>query len=181
MVIQLDTRSILVRIDKFLKIKESSVGDPDIYSGAKLKKLHMDNDVWCWSISPSKYVQEVVRNCQKYLKENLSDEYELIANAPKLFPLGYEPCMYVYPLLLHDEESYFQTIIDVMRWMVDLVKIEISVEVSHLSSFLTMPRQGHLVNALHIMSYLKINHKSRLVLDPSYPGIYMFEFKSNDN
>ena len=44
-----------------------------------------------------------------------------------------------------------------------------------------MPRQGHLVNALHIMSYLKIKHNSRLVLDPSYPGIDMSEFKSNKN
>ena len=65
--------------------------------------------------------------------------------------------------------------------MVELGIIDISVEVSQISSFLAMPRQGHLVNALHIISYLKINHKSRLVLDPSYPGIDMSEFKSNEN
>ena len=59
--------------------------------------------------------------------------------------------------------------------------IDIAVEISQLSSFLDIPRQGHLVNTLHSMSYLKIKHNSRLVLDPSYPGIYMSEFKSNDN
>ena len=130
-----------------------SIGDPYIYLCAKLKKLHMYNDVWCWSISPSKYVQEAVRNCQNYLKENLSDEYELISNAPNPFPLGYEPFMDVSPLFSPDEASYFQTIIGVMRWMVELGRIDIAVEVSQLSSFLSMPRQGHLVNALHIMSY----------------------------
>ena len=31
------------------------------------------------------------------------------------------------------------------------------------------------------MSYLKIKHNSRLVLDPTYPGIDMSEFKSNEN
>ena len=31
------------------------------------------------------------------------------------------------------------------------------------------------------MYYLKIKHNSRLVLDPSYPGIDMPEFKSNEN
>ena len=87
---------------------------------AKLKKVYMDNDVWCWSIIPSKYVQETVRNCRNYLKENLSDEYELIANAPNPFPLGYETCMDVSPLLSPDETSYFQNIIGVMRWMVEL-------------------------------------------------------------
>ena len=114
-----------------------------------------------------------MRNCQKYLKENLSDEYELIANAPNPFPLGYEPCMYVFPLLSTDEASYFQTIIGVMGWMVELERIYIDVEVSQLSSFLAMTRQGNLVNALQIMSYLKIKHNYRLVLDPSYPGIDM--------
>ena len=59
--------------------------------GDKLKKVQIDNNLWCWSIIPYKYVQEAVRNCKKYLKENLSDEYELIANVPNPFLLGYEP------------------------------------------------------------------------------------------
>ena len=73
MVIHHYARPILDRIEKFMKLKESSVGDPDIYLGAKLKKVHMDNDVWCWSIIPSNYFQKAVRNCQNYLKENLYD------------------------------------------------------------------------------------------------------------
>ena len=68
-----------------------------------------------------------------------------------------------------------------MRWMVELGRIYIAVEVSQISSFLSIPRQGHLVNALHIMSYLKIKHNPRLVLDPRYTGIYMSEFNSNEN
>ena len=122
-----------------------------------------------------------MRNCQKYLKENLSNEYEFIANAPNPFPLGYEPCMGVSPLFSPDEASYFHSIIGVMRWMVDLGRIYISFKVLQLSSFLDMPRQLHLVNTLHIMSYLNINHNSRLVLDPSYPGIDISGFNSNES
>ena len=81
--------------------------------------------------------------------------------------------MDVSPLFFPDEASYFQTIIGVMSWMVELGRLDIAVEVLQLSYFLSMPRQEHLVNALHIMSYLKIKHNSRLVLDPSYPGIDM--------
>ena len=98
-----------------MKLKQSSVGDPYIYLGAMLKKVQMDGDVLCWSIIPSKYVQEAVCICQNYLKENLSDDYELIDNVPNPFLLGYEPCMDVYPLLSPDEASYFRTIICVMR------------------------------------------------------------------
>ena len=98
-----------------MKLKEISVGDPYIYLDDKLKKVQMDNHVWCWSINPSKYVQEAVRNFKKYLKENLSDDYELITNALNPFPLGYETCMNFSTLLSLVEASYFQTIIGVMR------------------------------------------------------------------
>ena len=84
-------------------------------------------------------------------------------------------------MLLPDESCSFQTIFGVMRCMVELGRIDTDVEVSQVYSFLAMSRQGHLVNALHIMSYLKIKHNSRLVLDTSYPGIDMSEFNSNEN
>ena len=63
--------------------------------------------------------------------------------------------------------------------MVELGRVEIAVEISQLSSFLAMPRRGHMVSALHVMSYLKIKHNSRLVLDPTYPDITHSEFKSD--
>ena len=85
-----------------MKLKEISFGVPYIYLGDNLKKVQIDNNIWCWYISPSKYVQEYVRNCQKYFKDNFYDDYELITNEPNPFPLGYEPCMDVSPLLLPD-------------------------------------------------------------------------------
>ena len=65
MVIQPDARTILDRIEKFMKLKESSAGDPDIYLGAKVKKVQMNNDVWCWSITPlsmSRRLCEIVKS-----------------------------------------------------------------------------------------------------------------------
>ena len=47
----------LMKIDKYFKLKPSSIGDPDIYLGAKLKYTRAENGVWCWTLSPSKYVQ----------------------------------------------------------------------------------------------------------------------------
>ena len=183
MVIHEDARPVLDRIDKFMKLKASSIGDPDIYLGAKLRTVCLENDVLAWSVSPSKYVQEAVRNCQSYCKENFPKDsnFHLIKHAPNPFPLGYEPSMDVSRLLTPDEASYFQTIIGVMRWMVELGRIDITTEVSQLSSHLAMPREGHLMNALHIMSHLRWKHNSRLVLDPSYPDIDMSVFKSNED
>ena len=39
MVIHEDDRPVLDRIDKFMKLKASSIGDPDVYLGAKLQQV----------------------------------------------------------------------------------------------------------------------------------------------
>ena len=47
MVVNHDIRPDLDRIDQLMKLKEGSVGYPDIYLVAKLKKVRISNDVWC--------------------------------------------------------------------------------------------------------------------------------------
>ncbi len=49
-------------------LKPSSVGDPDIYLGAKLKQTQLPNGVMTWGLSPSKYVVQAVKNIANYLK-----------------------------------------------------------------------------------------------------------------
>ena len=120
LVIHHDARPIIDRIDKFMKLKEASVGDPGIYLGTKLKKVQTSNNVGCQSLIPSKYFHEAARNCQKHLKENYPADYELTTNAHSPFPLGYEHEMDVFPELPPDQAFYFQTIIGLMRWMVEL-------------------------------------------------------------
>ena len=63
-----------------------------------------------------------------------------------------------------------------MRWMVELGRIDIAVEVSNFSSFLAMPQKGHLHAACHIMSYLKHKHNSLCVMDPSSLNIKYSHF-----
>ena len=58
-----------------------------------------------------------------------------------------------------------------MRWVIKKGRINVYTKVSLSSSHSAMPRQGHLEAVLHIMSYLKLRHNSRLIFDPSYPDI----------
>ena len=43
LVLHHDSMSVLTKIDRFMKLKPDSVGDPDIYLGAKLKLMQLDN------------------------------------------------------------------------------------------------------------------------------------------
>ncbi len=49
-----DPMSVMGEINKSLHLKPSSVGNPDIYLGAKLKETRLPNGVMAWGLSPSK-------------------------------------------------------------------------------------------------------------------------------
>ena len=84
---------------------------------------------------------------------------------------GYRPETDMIDPLDPDRASYYQTMIGVMRWMVEMGRIDIATECSLLSSHLAYPREGQFECALHMMGYLKWKHKSRLFFDPIYPDI----------
>jgi hypothetical protein len=76
--------------------------------------------------------------------------------------------------------SFFQHLIGVMCWMVELGRVDIATEVSMLSSYLALPREGHLEAALHVMGYLRLKHNTRLIFDPTYPDIVASDFPHHD-
>ena len=60
----------LHELDHFFKIKSGSIGDPNMYLGAKPRKVVLENGVEAWATSASKYVQEAVSNSEAYLHEH---------------------------------------------------------------------------------------------------------------
>ena len=46
--------------------------------------------------------------------------------------------------LTPEEASYYQSLIGILRWMVELGRVDICCEVSMMSTQLAMPREGHM-------------------------------------
>ncbi len=88
------------------------------------------------------------------MTEKLAGKYSIPARVDNLFPVDYDPTTDLSDLLDPDCSSFYQHLIGVMRWMVELGCIDFATEVSMLSSYLACPREGHLENALHVMRYL---------------------------
>ena len=65
-----DTLSALNQLAYYFKMKDGSIGDPDIYLGGKLRKVAFPNSVEAWGISLSKYIQEAVKNVEGYFVKN---------------------------------------------------------------------------------------------------------------
>jgi hypothetical protein len=82
---------------------------------------------------------------------------------------GYRPELDFSPELEGSQVNYFQGLIGVLRWIVELGRIDLIVPVSLLSRFMASPREGHLQQCYHIFAYLKQFNRSRLVFDDGEP------------
>jgi hypothetical protein len=94
--------------------------------------------------------------------------------------MDYCPEMNISDPLNPECSSFYQHLIGVMRWMVELGRIDIATKISLLSSHLAYPRVGHLEVALHVMCYLKQKHNTQLVFDSTYRTIAMDSFPQYD-
>jgi hypothetical protein len=168
---------VLDKLDKYFTLKLSSVDNPSMYLGTKLKLTQMSNGVYAWGMSPTKYIKEAVSNCEKHLKTNYDGWYALPTQAANPFVMGYEPEIDETPALDLDQASYFQFIIGVMQLMCKIGRINIATEVLLLSLHLAYPQEGHLDAALHVMGYLWLKYK---IFDPTYPVIDDSTFQHHD-
>lgn len=165
-------------IGKYFYIKEGSVGPPDIYLGNKVSKVTLENGVDAWSFSSSQYVQSAVTNVENYLK---SQNKSLPSKCKSPFSREYRPEIDVTPELNPQEASYYQSLIGILRWIVELGRVDITVEVSMMASCMAMPRRGHLEQLYHMFSYLRGKHNtSEMVFDPSEPEIDSSSFETQD-
>ena len=174
-----DGVSALKEIDKYFPMKPGSIADPDIYLGAKTRQVTMPNGAHAWSLSPSEHVQDAVRNVEVYLAQEY-DGRKLDKKVSAPFVRDYRPELDTSDVLGQEEASYYQSLIGMLRWMVELGRVDIITEVSLLSSQMAMPRIGHLEAVFRTFAYLKIQHNSTMIFDPSYPDIDMRDFKDCD-
>jgi hypothetical protein len=59
------------------------------------------------------------------------------------------------------------SLIGILRWAVELGRLDIYIDVTLLSSFMAQPHIGHMEQVLHIFSYLKCHLQSNMVFDPN--------------
>lgn len=176
LVIGENAKDQIMQIDKYFPMKPSSIGPPTIYLGAKVGKTVLNNGVTSYYFSMAQYIKEAIRNVELYLKEkNLA----LLKNTTIPISVNYSPEIDQSPELDDQNAAYYQSLIGILRWIVEMGRIDIITEVSMLSSFVALPREGHLAQVLHIFAYLKSHYNARLMLDPSYPEINDADFEKN--
>ena len=106
------------------------------------------------------------------LEQELIDQ-KLKFNRTANFPLmsGYRMEADISPECNKKDSRIYIYLVNTLRWIIELGYIDIAREISMMTPYSAMPRQGHLEQVIHMFPFPKIHHNSRLVLDPYYPDI----------
>ena len=71
------------------------------------------------------------------------------------------------------DASYYHSLIGILCWIVELGRIDITCEISMMSSHLALPHEGHLEEMLHVFEYLKKHMNLKIVFDPTTTEVDM--------
>ena len=69
------------------------------------------------------------------------------------------------PELDLEDTTLFQELIGILRWAVEIGRVDILTELLMLSTYQALPREGHLEQIYHIFAFLKKNPKLTLYFD----------------
>ena len=161
-------REVLKKIGQRFLIKDDKIEEPKIYLGADIEKFQLKNGKTAWSIHSKTYVKNAVETVQRLLAE---DGRQLKTGKREYkgpLPHGYKPELDTSDECSADHVSRFQQLIGILRWAVELGRVDIHIEVALMSQYQMNPRVGHLEALYMIFHYLWKNPMMRLVMDPTY-------------
>ena len=154
-------------------LEDHKIEKLEMYLGAQLGQMNVDG-VQCWTMSAEKYVDASVKNVEEALaKKGL----RLPTKCWTPLPTDYHPELETTPELKADGVQYYQELIGVLRWAVELGRVDMLLETSLMSTHMAMPRSGHLEM---LFGYLKQNPKRKIAFDPAHPKIKERMFKKYD-
>ena len=153
-------------MNKHFLLKVESIREPCRYLGASITKHLLDGDShYTWAIGSREYLIESLRIVKQKIEPlNL----KLKSKVTSALPSGYKPELDASDYLDDDNAVLYMQLIGILRWLVELGRIDICAEVSMMSSYNCMPRVTHLYAVLNIFSYLQANLDWKIVMDSAY-------------
>jgi hypothetical protein len=160
----------LERIQANYELNPSSIGPPTRYLGADVRRVTRPGDPSgkeYWSFSAATYVKNAVRNVKLLLQ---AEGRNLKSTAKTPFPSStYRPETDTSDECNDELSSRYSQLIGVLRWSVELGRIDIYTETALLSQHLALPRVGHLEAVYHVFAYLSKHEKLSIIFDPTDP------------
>jgi hypothetical protein len=164
LIISHDPQSRVINILQSKGYKCKDLGPPERYLGAQVGRFNLKHGkatvAECWYLSAEQYIRVAVDSLEDRLGSKL--EYAKVQ-----LPLekDYRPETDNSPELDDQQTNYYQSLVGVLQWIVELGRIDIAYKVGSMARHAAVPWEGHIRNIIHIFRFLKAHMRSRLVLD----------------
>ena len=150
---------------------------PDRYLGANIDKVQLSDGSEAWSMSSYEYLSNAIKDLEEQLEKDGSSPLKTYGkrSGERPFPVDYRPEIDITPELGDELTTRYLQLIGILRWSIELGRIDIITEVSVLSQHQCNPREGHLDAVYRIFWFLKCSLKKgqqgRIVFDHVSPEV----------
>jgi hypothetical protein len=155
-----DPEATMKGIQGTFKLKDDKIEKPTMYLGAQISQKVIGG-VKCWTMSSEKYIKAAIANVKAKLDKS---GQRLPTRCTTPLQSGYRPEVDATAELKIDGIRYYQELIGILRWSIELGRIDIATEVSMLSTHLAMPRGGHVQQHITYLRILRRNQRGHWCL-----------------
>jgi hypothetical protein len=193
LVVSFNPQQTMDQLSQTFRFKGGSIKTPDSFLGAQLS-INTNAGRNYWVISAEKYILAACDTIKSKMEErhkltpyNTDDpssdftfpDYKR-RRATTPFNSSYRPELDTTRELDDEEKTFYQEMIGILRWTVELGRCDILLEISLLSSHLSLPRLGHIQVACHIFNYLLAHPNRSIHMDHRLPSIDASRFHQAD-
>ena len=157
---------VMEKLMKEYKLKNDEFGEPKRYLGANVGLYELDDNKKYWSMSAHDYLQQACKTVRELTEK---EGRRWISKRKNVMIEAYRPECDVSNLLGDELSTRYMQLIGILRWGVELGRIDIITEVTMLSSYNCSPREGHLEALYQIFEYVHSHLRSTVVFDSSRP------------
>ena len=168
-----DVTKVIQGIQTVFKFKDDKIVCPEVYLGAQLDTMTVDG-FDRWTMSSQKYVKAAIDNVEEVLGRT---DQRLPTKCGTPLKSGYQPELDTSQELKQNDLQRYQELIGMLRWAVELGRVDILLETALVSTHLALPRRGYLEQLYHIFGYLKAHPKRNLFFDAQHPKVDEGAFK----
>ena len=146
-----------------------------MYLGARIGKKTVEGTKM-WTMSSQDYLKNAISEIESKLKK---EGKSLPKKAKVQICQSYRPELDSSEELEGEDITYYQESMGILRWLMEIGRVDIHTEVSMLSAYQASPRRGHLSAFYQIFAYLKQKPKLSLYFDPRLPNVNYTAFQDN--
>ena len=186
LVIDINPSKYMAMLQEAYTVRKETIEEPKKYLGADISKVFFSDGSHAWTMSSSSYIKAAIKNVKARLAKDgfrfnpKLSSMEYSAKQPFSTTL-YRPELDTSTECNEMQTQLYQNLIGVLRWVVELGRIDICYELALLSKYLASPRCGHIHQALHIFKYLDIHQENELTFDPNYYNIPAYQMNDADS